>query len=630
MKKDRRSPQNLPRLLVIDDLFGRNVLGGGNPDRENLCAHFLWQDVTGDIAARLSRQKVLEPTAQVVFCRGQTPIEAKVGNVVENDLEGTLAAVQRGWPVAKGKRQTAAYHLWSMVLVDLCFYTGRVTEESHRQTPGMPEGRPGDDDWRSYFGLTLLEAIHRDFPDLPILVLSGKSRDEVSLEFSQRGAVGFIARDDLRGPELLQDALQLHGLLPDPAGEIIGQSLPLLLALRDARRAAMHRENVLIRGERGAGKELIARYLHRNASSEGSSCGASTTPFITVNSAVFTQNLFASEFFGIEPRTATGVEGKIGLIEAAQGGDLFLDEVADMPDEVQAAILRVLQEHQFTRVGGKQPLHANVRFISATNAAIEEPEYGFRADVLDRLRLGGTITLPPLRERLDDLSLLVESLVQEAERQNRRARHHQVSPEVLKYLCTHDWPGNIRELRSLIFDAINRFPDVEHLVSGHLKLPKKSSEVTPLADVGGQLAEVRTRDVPTNNESVKADSLNALLSMIERFDFRSDAINEWAGRLVEVQRASTWLLARYLEACLDATKRRTPEAPRGQVQVHPAVKLLTGNAGITASQAADLIKRLLGPLESDLNGCLRDAYETAVRLRPKSVSLLVRKGSDSS
>jgi hypothetical protein len=191
--------------------------------------------------------------AQTVFFRGQTPIEAKVGNVVENDLDGALAVVRKGWPVTKSKSQAAECNLWSMVLVDLCFYTGRVTEESYRQTPGMPEGRPGDDDWHSYFGLTLLEAIHHEFPDLPVMVLSGKSRDEVSLEFSRRGAVGFIARDDLRGPELLKDALQLHGLLPDPTGEIVGQSLPLLLALRDARRAAMHRENVLIRGERGAG-----------------------------------------------------------------------------------------------------------------------------------------------------------------------------------------------------------------------------------------------------------------------------------------------------------------------------------------------------------------------------------------
>jgi hypothetical protein len=463
MKNDRRGPQNLPRLLVIDDLFGRNIPDGGNPDRENLCAHFLWQYVTGDVAARVSRQKVLEPMAQTVFFRGQTPIEAKVGNVVENDLDGALAVVRKGWPVTKSKSQAAECNLWSMVLVDLCFYTGRVTEESYRQTPGMPEGRPGDDDWHSYFGLTLLEAIHHEFPDLPVMVLSGKSRDEVSLEFSRRGAVGFIARDDLRGPELLKDALQLHGLLPDPTGEIVGQSLPLLLALRDARRAAMHRENVLIRGERGAGNELVARYLHRNASPEGNIGGASTTPFVTVNSAVFTQDLFASEFFGIEPRTATGVDGKTGLIEVAQGDDLFLDEVADMPDEVQAAILRVLQERQFTRVGGKQPQQANIRFISATNAAIEEPAHGFRADVLDRLCLGGTITLPPLRERLDDLPLLVESLVREAERQNRRARHRQVSPEALDHLRTHDWPGNIRELRSIIFDAINRFPDVEHL-----------------------------------------------------------------------------------------------------------------------------------------------------------------------
>jgi hypothetical protein len=342
----------LPRLLVIDDLFGRAMVGVRNPDRENLCAHFLWRDVTGDAASQASRQTVLKPVADAVFCRGQIPRVAGVGSVVDNDLPGALGVVAEGWLGAL-RHGTAP---WAMVLLDLCFYTGRVTEESHRRTPGMPEGRPGDDDPRRYFGLTLLEAIHREFPELPVLILSSKPRDEVSLEFSRRGALGFIARDDLRGPEILQDALWQHGLIPDPSADLVGTSLPVLLALREARRASAHRSNLLIRGERGTGKELLAGYVHRVSERDATQ---PARPFVVVNSAVLRTDLFSSELFGIEPKTATGVDGKIGLVEAADGGDLFMDEIADMPPEAQASALRVLQDRQITLAGPGQSMCAS-------------------------------------------------------------------------------------------------------------------------------------------------------------------------------------------------------------------------------------------------------------------------------
>ena len=437
----------IPRLLILDDLFGRNVPGGRNADRENLCAHFLWLDATADAAAKASRQKVLQPTAEVVFCRAQSPASATIGDAVENNLGMALDAVRRGWPVGGKLKERPEVGVpascWSMLLIDLCFYTGRITEESHRQTLGMPEGRPGDDNPRSYFGLTLLDAIHREFPELPIFILSSKPREEVSLEFSRRGALGFIDRSDLRGPQLLAEALWNHGLLPDPDGEVVGHSLSLLLALREARRAAQHRENVLIRGERGSGKELMASYIHR--------CGISTTslhpqpsttnrtsPFVTVNSAVFTPNLFASELFGIQPRTATGVDGKIGLIESAKGGDLFLDEIADMPMEVQAAVLRVLQERQVTRVGGRQTIPVGVRFLSASNADLENHAGGFRADLLDRLRIGGTVWIPPLRERGADIPLLAEQFIREAETLRKGAMQRQITAEALEALVAYD------------------------------------------------------------------------------------------------------------------------------------------------------------------------------------------------
>ena len=597
-----------PLILILDDLFGRNMSAERNPDRENLCAHFLWQDKTEDNAASASRQKVLSPSAKAVFFRGQTPECANIGDVVENNLEASLAKVREGWTdaIAQGKPP------WSFLLLDLCFYTGRVTEESHRRTPGMPDGRAGDDDPRSYFGLTLLDAIHREFPELPIFILSSKPREEVSLEFSRRGALGFIARDDLRGPELLEEALQQHGLLPDLAGEIIGNSLPLLLALREARRAARHRENLLIRGERGTGKELLARYIHRMHAPVQDS---SDRPFVTVNSAVFTPSLFAAELFGIQPRTATGVDGKTGLVEVANGGDLFLDEIADMPLKVQSAMLRVLQERQVTSVGAREPKSLDVRFLSATNADLEDTSRGFRSDLLDRLSLGGSLWLPPLRERRGDIPLLAEKFVREAEDSRNGAMRRDIAPEALEMLCDHDWPGNIRELRSAIFDAVNRYPVMEHLVPGHLRLGggMRRAGVTP---------RPLTEDVsplPVVEESVKnADPMREWLEIQSRLRFDSQQTVLWAGRLDELQHAHYRLMARYLLAAVQATKRCTPKFPQGIIQIHPAAKLATGDDSLSASKAADLFKRLLGPLEEELQGELKEAFEKAVSLRPRT------------
>jgi DNA-binding NtrC family response regulator len=590
----------LPRLLILDDLFGRNVPGGRNADRENLCAHFLWRDVTCDAAAKTSRQKVLKPTADAVFSRAQVPAESGIGVLVENDLEGAIENVRKGWNDASARAEAP----WSMVLLDLCFYTGSVTEESNRRTPGMPDGRAADDDPAGYFGLTLLDALHREFPELPVMILSSKPRGDVSLEFSQRGALGFIARDDLRGPELLEEGLWQHGLLPDPLGEVVGNSLSVLLALREARRAARHGQNLLIRGERGTGKELLARYLHRAAGD------APKRPFVPVNSAIFTPSMFASELFGIEPKTATGVDAKIGLIETANGGDLFLDEIADMPAEVQAAFLRVLQERQITRVGARQPKPVDVRFLSATNAEIELEERGFRSDLLDRLRLGGSLWLPPLRERKTDIPLLVERFVREAEKNRPNTMRREITPEALDGLRNHDWPGNIRELRTCIFEAVNRHPDVEHLVPKHLRI-----------GAGGESAErpqARPKAAARGQESADQVRLARVLVDLRACTFVSQEIGAWAGQLDELQQEHARLLARYLQAALDATKRRTPKVPHGQIQIHPAVKLITGDSTLTATKAADIVKRILGSLEEELEGGLLEAYRTAVRLRPKT------------
>lgn len=588
----------LPRILVLDDLFGRNTADGKNPERESLCAHFLWQDVTNDAAMRTSRQRIMRPSAEVVFARAQRPSVAGVGDTVENSVDAALEAVREGWP--QNSAASAIVPRWSLVLLDLCFYTGPVTERSDSQASGMPEGLPGDDEPDSYFGLRLLKILHDQFPELPVVVLSSKPREDVSLEMSRRGALGFIARDDPDARRVFGDTLSIHGLIEDGAGTVVGSSLSLMLALREARRASRHRNNVLIRGERGTGKELFAKYIH------GAS-GYAKRAFIPVNSAVLSTHLFASELFGIEPRTATGVDGKIGLIEAANEGDLFLDEIGDMPLDVQAAVLRVLQERQITRVGARRARDVDVRFLSATNVVLEESSVNFRADLLDRLRLGGMLWLPPLRERVADIASLTEKFIHDAEATVPNALHRTVTSEALEKLYAYAWPGNVRELRSVVIDAVSRHPDAEHLVPEHLRIPEAAAAAPPRVTTA---SPIRAEASPI--------AVDVLLASLSKTEFDSAAVGEWAGKLHSIEREHARLVARMVKAALDATKRRTASTPDGTVQIHPAMKLLTGDRSLSASRAADLLKRLLRPIENELNGDLRVAYDTALRLRPKS------------
>src|SRR5689334_9975669 len=149
--------RSLPRLLVIDDLFGREVAHGSNRERESLCGKLLLADETPADHGSAARLEIPEPIARVVFWRGQTPTRAAVGDHVENDVPGSIARVRESW----SDSPSDGAQRWAMVLLDLCFYTGEVTAASDRRTRGMPSGRAADDNPKSYFGLTLLDAIHR-------------------------------------------------------------------------------------------------------------------------------------------------------------------------------------------------------------------------------------------------------------------------------------------------------------------------------------------------------------------------------------------------------------------------------------------------------------------------------------
>jgi formate hydrogenlyase transcriptional activator len=230
--------------------------------------------------------------------------------------------------------------------------------------------------------------------------------------------------------------------------EIVGSSPALQRVLAQAARVAKTDSTVLILGETGTGKELVARAIHRMS-------GRSTRAFIRVNCAAIPPSLIASELFGHEKGAFTGaLHRRLGRFEAADGGTIFLDEVGDLPPEAQIALLRVLQEREIERVGSSHPISVDVRVLAATNSDLDAAvESGaFRKDLYFRLNVF-PIRLPPLRERADDIPVLVEYLVERYARSAGKSTRH-IRKQTLELLQAYDWPGNVRELQNVIERAV--------------------------------------------------------------------------------------------------------------------------------------------------------------------------------
>jgi transcriptional regulator with GAF, ATPase, and Fis domain len=230
--------------------------------------------------------------------------------------------------------------------------------------------------------------------------------------------------------------------------EIVGTSRPLKAVLSRITKVAPADSTVLITGETGTGKELIARSIHKRSQ-------RSNGPFVSVNCAALPPTLVASELFGHEKGAFTGaVQRRLGRFEMAEGGTIFLDEVGELLPDTQAALLRVLQEREFERVGGGQSIHVDVRVIAATNRDLNVAiaHGSFRQDLLYRLNVF-PIEVPPLRERREDISMLVEYFVQRYAKQAGK-NIRSIDQKTLDLLQSYAWPGNIRELQNVIERSI--------------------------------------------------------------------------------------------------------------------------------------------------------------------------------
>ena len=571
----------IPRLLIIDDVFGRTHPDSRNADRASLCGKYLFEDVTEDEGDRVNGQKIKEPLARVVFARGQTPKCAAVGDSVENDLEGALRTVREGWVDWLPERPR-----WSMVLLDLCFYTGEVTEESDRKQKGMPEGREGDADPNSYFGLRLLEAIHNEFPDLPILILSSKPRKDVEEKYNSMGALGFLAREAREGPDLLRESIQRHGLIPDETGKIIGHSKSLLLALRAARNLSRTEGNVLVRGATGSGKELLAKYIHEHSPRQNEQ-------FLKMSLAAIPDSLAESELFGYEKGAFTGAgASKTGYFERADKGTLLLDEIGDSSPLIQSRLLRAIQNKEIQKVGSDSVHTVDVRVISATNVDIDGMAMtgtGFRRDLYYRIRSAGSVFVPALKDRVEDIPALAEAFLRKAEEEINSQIIHRIHPTAMDKLRMHHWPGNINELRGVINAAVFNFRDNEILFPHHFQLDDQRRALTDQPEVA--------RISPTQPHDISASqTIEDLIHLLTSFDFERLTRNELRAKLPAIEAAYAILVANYLKCAFKLNMRDSEEAPQGEVLIHPAMKMVVGNDAegrpISATKAKRAILKL--------------------------------------
>jgi len=304
-------------------------------------------------------------------------------------------------------------------------------------------------------GIQTLQEIKKINPDLPVIIMTGHGSIDAAIKTTRLGALDFLEKplDLNRIIITINNALHMKELSaenallkkkPEKDDEMIGTSPAILKLKEEIDRAAPSDSWVLILGENGTGKELVARSLHKQSR-------RSNQPFVEVNCAAIPGELIESELFGHEKGSFTGAtERKRGKFDLANNGTLFLDEIGDMSMNTQAKILRILQEQRFERVGGSQTIQVDVRVLTATNKNLEEEiaNGNFRQDLYYRLNVI-PLYVPPLRERKEDIPQLIEHfLTMYAVLNNGNKKI--ITEGAIKKLMQHDWPGNVRELKNIL------------------------------------------------------------------------------------------------------------------------------------------------------------------------------------
>jgi DNA-binding NtrC family response regulator len=395
-------------------------------------------------------------------------------------------------------------------------------------------------------GIELLEAMRQREVGVPVIMMTEASTSDTAIQATKLGAFDYVIKpDDHRSlarelEPLIRAALEISRpakevrvaaqAQTDPAALVlVGTSKQILRVYKLIAQFADGGDPVLILGETGTGKELVARAFHTNSPRKNK-------PFVALNCTAINENLLESELFGHEPGAFTGADKlRKGKIEHASGGTLFLDEIGDMPLPLQAKLLRVLEYQEVERVGSNEPVRVNVRLVSATHRDLEAAirEGRFRRDLFHRLNRV-TVPLPPLRERLDDLPGLVEYFLTRAAEATGRPRPA-VGPGTPDRLRAHPWPGNVRELQNVVFRAFGvcRGPEI---LPSHLEFltdavrPAAGSEDEAVAALRKAIvwaADANHPKVwPRLHDLLERELLRAAL---ERFDGNQTRVADWLG-----------------------------------------------------------------------------------------------------
>jgi two-component system nitrogen regulation response regulator NtrX len=385
-------------------------------------------------------------------------------------------------------------------------------------------------------GLAVLQRLQETGATIPTIMISGHAEIDTAVKAVQLGAYNFLekplqpervileVKNFAERKQLEHERNQLRQRLGGDS-EMVGQSFTMQQLREAIRKAAPSEARVLITGENGTGKELVAEAIHRQSK-------RATAPFVRVNCAAIPRELIESELFGHERGAFTGaMRRKIGLIEQAHTGTIFLDEIGDMSLETQAKLLRVLQENELLRVGGTQPIRFDVRVIAATNKNLEkEIQAGnFRDDLFFRIAVI-PIHVPPLRERHEDILILVNYFLNHlAAAYGRRPKR--LASEASVVLENYHWPGNVRELRNIV-ERLMIMGEAETITAEQVRL------ALPVFDLPVAAAAVSAKNNEALEQAADADETLSLRDRVENFERRllSRVFQEVRGNVSEMAR----------------------------------------------------------------------------------------------
>lgn len=480
---------HLPRLLIIDDDYGRNF----NSLREDVFSQKGIRDITNQFkgasvfVGEYKDYEVENPIAEAAFISGQKLIE----DSYENDLDSTVNFIREGWN---------KYPRWSLILLDLCFYTGK------KNFNGQIVGRDSDINPPNYFGLQILRQIALDesLLKIPIGILSSMDENPIVNEYADRLNVYFFQEKNKLNKTTLQNLIEEEGLIEDDNeienNKIFGHSFELLNCLRLARKAAkVKNNNILLVGEPGTGKELFAKYIHRKAVEYGRKDIMETIHFSSIP-----ETLHRTTMSGTKKGAYTGSIDFLGL-KVANGGTIFFDEIGEVPKETIDAMYRLLEmdTREVTPAGSTESATLDVIIILATQRSEINPY--MEDSFLGRIKT--QIKLPSLRNRVDDIiplaELFIKRFVNQVKTPNSSARDKELSEDVKQWLIEYDWhPRNISTLNTLMeLCVINR----------------KTIKLITLSDINENIKLIPSKQqlpkAPNANEKNSKPPITALLNV---------------------------------------------------------------------------------------------------------------------